>query len=87
VSSQSATNPYAGTLGYIVSNQLDSTAAILVASSESIKPVLIVLRETPALQSAWFDPKAPDGGRFYFKFYGRYNHYAGDWRTVYQINT
>lgn len=87
VSSQSAVNPYAGTLAYVVSNQLDTTAAILVASSEAIKPILIVMREAPNLQSAWFDPKAPDGGRYYFKFYARYNHYVGDWRLVYMINT
>jgi|SRR6185503_5574929 len=80
-------NPYAGQLRYIVAPQLDSTAWILVASSETVKPILIVMREQPNLQSAWFDPEAPDGGRYYFKFYARYNHFYGDWRTAYMGNT
>jgi phage major head subunit gpT-like protein len=79
-------NPYRGTK-VVVSPKLDSAAWFLVASSETIKPIIVALRETPNLQSAWFDPEAPDGGRFYFKFYGRYNHVYGDWRTVYMGNT
>jgi phage major head subunit gpT-like protein len=80
-------NPYAGVLRYVVAPQLDSTAWILVASSESIKPIIIAMREQPNLQSAWFDPISPDGGRYYFKFYARYNHFFGDWRTAYMGNT
>jgi phage major head subunit gpT-like protein len=78
-----ATNPYAGKLKYVVSTQFDSGAWVLVASNQSIKPVLIAVRETPNLQAAWFDPKTDDGGTYYFKFYGRYNHFYGDWRTAY----
>lgn len=78
-----ATNPYAGKLKYVVSTQFDSGAWVLVASSHSIKPVLIAVRETPNLQAAWFDPNTPDGGTYYFKFYGRYNHFYGDWRLAY----
>jgi phage major head subunit gpT-like protein len=74
-------NPYSG-MKYIVSPKLDSTAWVLAASSETIKPIIIVMRESPNLQSAWFDPEAEDGGRYYFKFYARYNHYYGDWRTA-----
>jgi hypothetical protein len=48
---------------------------------------LVVIREAPNLQSAWFDPEAADGGRYYFKFYARYNHYYGDWRTAMMGNT
>jgi phage major head subunit gpT-like protein len=75
-------NPYQGMMKYIVSPKLDSTAWVLAASSETIKPIIIVMREAPNLQSAWFDPEAEDGGRYYFKFYARYNHYYGDWRTA-----
>lgn len=80
-------NPYAGNTRYLVSAQFDSTAAVLVASGMSIKPILIVMREQPNLQSAWFDPEAGDGGMYYFKFYARYNHYYGNWRLAAMINT
>lgn len=77
-----AINPYAGKLKYVVSTQFDSGAWVLVASSAPVKPILIAVRETPSLQAAWFDPNAADGGKYYFKFYGRYNHYYGDWRLA-----
>jgi phage major head subunit gpT-like protein len=80
-------NPYGGVLKYIVAPQLDTNAWILVASSENIKPIIIAMREQPNLQSAWFDPEAPDGGRYYFKFYARYNHFYGDWRLAYMGNS
>lgn len=75
-------NPYAGSIKYLVSPQLDSTAWILVASGASVKPILIAMREQPNLQSAWFDPEAGDGGMYNFKFYARYNHFYGDWRVA-----
>jgi phage major head subunit gpT-like protein len=77
-----AINPYAGQLTYKVSTQFDSGAWVLVASSAPIKPIIIIVREVPNLQAAWFDPNAADGGMYYFKFYGRYNHYYGDWRLA-----
>jgi phage major head subunit gpT-like protein len=80
-------NPYAGQVRFIVHPKLDSTAAILVASSAPIKPILVVMREAPNLQSAWFDPEAGDGGQYNFKFYARYNHYYGDWRLASMINS
>lgn len=80
-------NAYAGTLRYIVAPQLDTAAWILVASNENTKPIIIAIREQPNLQSAWFDPEAPDGGRYYFKFYARYNHFYGDWRLAYMGNS
>lgn len=78
-----AINPYQGKLKYVVSTQFDSGAWVLAASSQTIKPVLIAVRELPNLQAAWFDPNTPDGGTYYFKFYARYNHFYGDWRTAY----
>jgi phage major head subunit gpT-like protein len=80
-------NPFAGNTKYMVTTQFDATAWVLVAGGLSIKPIIVVLREAPNLQSAWFDPKAPDGGMFYFKFYARYNHVYGDWRTAILGNT
>ena len=79
-------NPYSG-MKYIVSPKLDSSAWVLVASGETAKPIIIAMREAPNLQSAWFDPEAADGGRYYFKFYARYNHFYGDWRLAHQGNT
>lgn len=75
-------NPFAGNTKYIDSTQFDTDAWVLVASQLSIKPIIFVLRESPNLQSAWFDPDGPDGGTYWFKFYARYNHVYGDWRTA-----
>lgn len=80
-------NPYAGIVKPLVSQQFDSTAWILTASSAPIKPIIITMREMPNLQSVWFDPNGPDGGMYYFKFYSRYNHYYGDWRTAIMGNS
>ena len=80
-------NPYAGQTRFMVHPKLDSTAWVLVASGAPIKPILVVMRETPNLQSAWFDPETVDGGMYYFKFFARYNHYFGDWRTAALGNT
>lgn len=82
-----AINPYQGKLRYMVSTQFDTGAWVLAASSQSIKPILIAVRELPNLQSAWFDPTTADGGTYYFKFYARYNHFYGDWRTAYMGKT
>jgi phage major head subunit gpT-like protein len=81
------TNPYAGNTRYVVSAQFDSTAWTLVSAGLTIKPILIVMREAPNLQAAWFDPDAGDGGMYWFKFYARYNHYYGNWRLAVQGNT
>jgi len=75
-------NPFSGQKDYIVSPQLDSTAWFLADSKEPIKPLIVVIREQPNLQSSWFDADQPDGGRYYFKFFGRYNVYYGDWRLI-----
>jgi phage major head subunit gpT-like protein len=80
-------NQYAGVVKHIAVPQLDTTAWILVASNENVKPIIIAMREKPNLQSAWFDPEAPDGGRYYFKFYARYNHFYGDWRLAFMGNS
>lgn len=81
-------NPYAGTLKQpVYSSNLDTSAWYLIASSEEHKPLILAMRKQPALQSAWFDPTQPDGGRYYFKFYARYDVKYGDWRQAYQGNT
>jgi phage major head subunit gpT-like protein len=76
-------NRFAGVVKHIVAPQLDSTAWILVASSEGVKPIIVVMRERPNLQAAWFDPHGPDGGMYYFKFHAAYNHVYGDWRLAF----
>lgn len=78
--------PYVGTK-ILVSPKLDSTAWYVVAGSETVKPIGVAMREAPNLQSAWFDPEAPDGGRFYFKFYARYSHFYASWQTCFQGNS
>lgn len=80
-------NPYSGKVSYITSPYLDTTAWHLIASSEEVKPLIVAMREQPNLQSAWFEPKAPDGGRYYFKFYARYEVHFGLWQLAYQGNT
>jgi len=77
-----AANPYDG-MNVVISPKLDVGAWFLVASNETIKPIIIVVREAPFLDDAWKDPDQPDGGRYYFLFRGRYNFYYGDWRTAY----
>lgn len=81
-------NPYAGELkAPVFSPYLDTTAWYIVASSEEHKPLILGMRKEPHLQHAWFDPTAPDGGRYYFKFFARYKVVYGDWRLAYQGNT
>ena len=82
-----AINPFSGETRYIVSPYLDSTSWYLLAGNESIKPIMLVMREQPNLQEAWFDPAKPDGGHYYFKFYARYNVAYSDWRLAVQGNT
>lgn len=81
------TNPYSGKLGYITSPYLDSTAWHLIASGEQVKPLIVAMKEQPNLQSSWFDPNTPDGGRYYFKFFARYEVHYGLWQLAYQGNT
>lgn len=80
-------NAFKGGIDYIVSPYLDTTAAYLIASSESAKPLIVAMRKEPSLQDTWFDPGAPDGGRWYFKYFGRYEVHYADWRLAYQINS
>lgn len=81
-------NPYAGRFKpAIVNPYMDSTAWILTASSESAKPLIVAMRQRPFLQNAWFDPKEPDGGMYFFKFYGRYEVHYADWRLAYMGNS
>ena len=80
-------NPFSGRFNYIVSPQLDSTAWFLVDEAEPTKPLIVAMREQPNLQDSWFDPGAADGGRYYFKFYARYNVFYADWRLATQGNT
>ena len=83
-----ADNPFSELLRPIVTSaHLDSAAWYLIASNEATKPLILAMRKQPALQSAWFEPSAPDGGRHFFKFFGRYEVHYGDWRLAYQGQT
>lgn len=84
----SETNPYNGMFKpVIVSQHLDTNAWYLVASSESVKPLILAMKKQPHLQTAWFDPGQPDGGRHYFKFFARYEVHYGLWELAYQGQT
>jgi len=80
-------NPYSGKIGYITSPHLDTNAWHLIASGEEVKPLILAMKEQPNLQAAWFDADKPDGGRYYFKFYARYEVHYGLWQLAYQGNT
>lgn len=80
-------NPFSGQIKYIVSPKLASTAWVLACENEATKPLIVAMREQPSLQDSWFDPDATDGGRYYFKFFGRYNVFYGDWRLATMGNT
>ena len=80
-------NPYSGRVEMITVPWVDSTAWFLVDTKESTKPLLVVMREAPYLQSVWFDAQQADGGMHYFKFFARYNVQYGDWRLITQGNT
>lgn len=75
-------NPFSGKVDYVVSSKLGATEWYLIAANESAKPLIVVMREQPGLQSAWFEPATADGGRYYFKFYARYDLVYGDWRLA-----
>lgn len=80
-------NPFSGKREYIVTPQFDTTAWALLDSKEPIKPMIVAMREQPNLQDTWFDPDAADGGRYYFKFYARYEVFFGNWRLATLGNT
>ena len=80
-------NPYSGKFDYLVSGHLDTTAWIIAAVGQTSKPIYLAMREQPGLQSYGFDEKAADGGRYWFKFYARYNVFYGDWRLALLGNT
>lgn len=75
-------NPFAGEIEVITSPYMDTGSWVLASQSPASKPLILLMREAPHLQHAWFDPQAPDGGRWYFKFYARYNVAYGDWRLA-----
>lgn len=79
-------NPYAGKMRAIYSAQITSGQWFLLNASQTAKPLILAMREQPALQDAWFDPNGPDGGMYYFKFYARYNVFYGDWRLAIKGN-
>ena len=60
---------------------------VLLDSTRETKPLLVAMREQPNLQDQWFDPTGTEGGRYYFKFYGRYEVYFLDWRLATMGNT
>jgi len=77
-------NPNAGKVSYVISSKFDTGAWVIVASGETIKPIIIVEREAPHLppEMIWFNPEADDGGEYCFNFVARCNFYVGDWRLV-----
>jgi phage major head subunit gpT-like protein len=81
-----AANVYQGKMQAVYSTKITSGRWFLLNADQPAKPLIMALRERPNLQSAWFDPNAPDGGLYYFKFYARYNVFYGDWRLAIKGN-
>jgi len=82
-----AENAYSGKVAHLSSPHLDAAAWLLVASNESIKPIIVAMREWPNLTSTKWDPDQPEGGMHYFYFNARYDVFYGDWRLVAMGNT
>ncbi len=70
-------NPYAGIVSYLLSHKIAAGDWKVLDVSRTAKPLILAMRQPPKLQDAWFDPKAPDGGRYYFKYRARYNLFYG----------
>ena len=71
------TNPYAGVVSFVMSHKITSGDWKVLDISRTAKPLILAMRLSPKLQDAWFDPNAPDGGRYYFKYRARYNMFYG----------
>ena len=80
-------NPFAGEITYITTPEIDSAAWFVIASGESVKPLVVAMRKQPHLQASWFDPTLPDGGHYFFKYYARYDVKYLDWRLAFQGQT
>ncbi len=80
-------NPWAGLVRGFTRPELDTTAWMLIASSEVAKPIIVGIRKRPTLSNMWFDSQAGDGGIHYFQYHARYVHVFGDWRLAAQGNT
>jgi hypothetical protein len=78
-------NPFAGKTRGIEApgGWLDTTAWFLVDDSTPQKPLYIQNRMAPTLYMD-YDPKAADGGVWYFIWRARYTIFPGDWRLVIQ---
>src|SRR3990172_2382205 len=77
-----ANNPYSGKIDYIVKPQMNTTAWVIVASSEQTKPMFVAIRKRPALNDMWFNAQDGDGGMWYFQYHGRYVVDYGDWALI-----
>lgn len=78
-------NPYNGARR-IVTPYLDTTAWILVAGDEMVKPLIFQMRQAPQL-TVWDDENAPEGGMRYFKWSSRYAVAPAEWRTAIMGNS
>lgn len=76
-------NSYLGVSTPLINPNIGSTCYMGLCTTEVAKPIYVCMREEPNLQDAWFDPLAADGGKYYFKFYARYNVAYGDWRLAF----
>ena len=70
----------------VISTYMDDSAWVLVASSEEVKPLILVMRKQPELD-VWKDYEAAHGGIWYFKWHARYNIFYGDWRLAIMGNS
>lgn len=82
-----ARNPYAGKVSLLVvpGGWMDSTAWVLASARGTEKPVYLQMREAPRL--VMWDDESQGSGVRYYKWYGRYVPFYGDWRLAYMGNT
>lgn len=73
-------NPYSGSVSTMVvpGGWFDSTAWVLVDTSQTQKPIALQMRQQPQLVQ-WDDETQGNGIR-YMKWVARYNVFYGDWR-------
>ena len=80
-------NPFDGQVSYMTNPNLDTTAWHVIASNESTKPILVVVRKAPTLTGIKFEAQEEDGGKWIFTYHARDVVVYGDWRLAYQGNT
>ena len=71
-------NPYSGRVSYITAPEFDTNAWVLVAGSESAKPLYVAIKQRMMLTESSFDGNTEGGGTYKFVYHARYVVGYGD---------